>query len=184
MRTIVFTPPEKRVAYHPPSSAERLISWVWPGKQKHRDLKWKDFSPVTLCLYSPWGCVQVGLEMVKYNGCSVWPEDRKACISLTLGNQGSTERLPQFVSSQLSSQRKWVSNISTRRRRSTGEQHWFRLHANVQRMDQKIVKNSQPGWVFAPDKYPLKRPRWRPCWPPTLRTDWNASDGLCFPPPS
>lgn len=25
------------------------------------------------CLNSPRGCVQVGLETVKYNGCSVWP---------------------------------------------------------------------------------------------------------------
>lgn len=83
--------------------------------------------------------------MVKYNGCSVWPEDRKPCISLTLGKRGSTERLPQFVSSLLSSQSKrglylFVALILILRSvcdtigpRALREQRRFRLH--VQRAD-------------------------------------------------
>lgn len=48
-----------------------------------------------------------------------------------------------------------------------------------------LSRESQPWWIFAPDKYPVKHPRWQqPCWPPTLRSGWNASDGLCFPSPS
>lgn len=194
-RTIVFTPPEKRVTYHPSSSAARLISWVWLGKQKHRDLKWKDFSLVTPCLNRPWSCVQVGLEMVKYNGCSVWPEGRKPCSSLTLGNRGSTERLPQFITNQSSSQRKWVSAISLSHfpkwhifssinceitvcdiihPKTVWEQKWFLHQRDCQEnhsLDESLHQINNHWNVLS----------WRqPGRPPTLRTDCNVSDGLCF----
>lgn len=101
--------------------------------------------------------------MVKYNGCSVWPEDRKPCISLTLGNRGRGRETPPVGQqsaqqpeemgvkhfSKLFSQVRYFFVVSILILRSVcdiictrtlREQQWFWLHANVQRMDQRIVK--------------------------------------------